>query len=170
MFNYNVEETPLFIDDAQIIGEMLKRDWSLGPGKEPTIAYKPESYMMNARYGAIYIYQISRNTQITSSDYRTVQLTSHVGLKISCNFRENHFEICEEIKRILVANRRAGKKRLGGYTYLEINNERFSNDLVGWYTTTIDIKMVSFNTPLRSAGFGDDINRKVACKSEYFKT
>ena len=67
-----------------------------------------------------------------------------------------------------MANRRAGKKRLGGYSYLEINNERFSNDLVGWFTTTIDIKMVSYNTPLRSAGFGDDINKKVACNNEYF--
>lgn len=163
MFNDNVEETPLFLDDSRIIGEMLKDDWSLGPGKEPTIAYKPESYMMNARYGAIYIYMISRSTQPTSADYRTVQLTSHVGIKISSNFRENHFEICEEIKRILMANRRAGKKRLGGYTYLKLENERFSNDLVGWFTTTMDISMISYNTPLRSAGFGDDINRKVVC-------
>lgn len=156
MYDNYVPENPLYLDDAGLIGEMLKRDWELGVGKEPTIAYKPESYMMNARYGAIYIYQISRNTQINTTDYRTLQVTSHVGIKIASNFRENHFEICEEVKRILMTNRRGGKRKLGGYTYLEINNERFSNDLVGWYTTTIDIKLTSFNTPLRSPGFGSN--------------
>lgn len=169
MFNTNVDETPLFTDDAGVIGELLKENWSLGPGKEPAISYKPESYMMNARYGAIYIYTISRNTQVSSTDYRTLQITSHVGIKISNSIRENHFEMCEEIKRILMANRRTGKKNLGGYTFLELGSERFSNDLVGWYTTTMDISLKSYNTPLRSAGFGDRINSRIECASN-FKT
>ena len=164
MFNDNVAETPLFTDDAMTIGNMIADQWSLGPGREPSLSYKPESYRMNARYGAIYIYQISRNSQISTCDYRTLHVTSHIGIKISSATRENHFEICEEVKRILMANRRAGKKRLGGYTFLEMGSERFSNDLIGWYTTTIDIRLTSYNTPLRTAGFGDSINKRIECE------
>ena len=67
----------------------------------------------------------------------------------------------DEIYRIAMANRRLGQKSLRGYTYFEIINDRIQNDLSGWYTATMDLKLTSYNYPLRSAGFGDRVNRLI---------
>jgi hypothetical protein len=65
----------------------------------------------------------------------------------------------QEIYRIAMANRRLGQKRLGGFTYFEVINDRVQNDLSGWYTATMDIKLTSYNYPIKSAGFGERVNK-----------
>lgn len=164
-----IEENSFYADDPQMIVDLLKDQWSLSGGREPVIACRPESYMMNARFGAIYVYSINRNHQISTTDYRTIQRIAHVGIKISSSLRDNHFMICDEVWRILLANRRAGKRVLRGYTFLEVSNERFSNDLLGWYTTTLDVKLTSFNTPMKSPGFGvrKPMPRGCDCTSDF---
>jgi hypothetical protein len=39
---------------------------------------------------------------------------------------------------------------------MEIINDRISNELTGWYTDTMDIKLTCYNYPIKSAGFGVD--------------
>ena len=57
-----------------------------------------------------------------------------------------------------MANRRLGQNRLGGFTYFEVINDRVQNDLSGWNSATMDIKLISYNYPLNSAGFGKRVN------------
>lgn len=153
----------MYTDDTALIAGLLKDNWSLGPGREPAIAYKPESYLVNSRYGNIYVYLTSRSSRISSTDYRTLQRNAHVGIRVSSRFRENHFDICEEVYRILLGARRAGKDVLYPYTFLEIPAEHHSNDMTGWYMTTIDVKLVSYNTPLHRGGFGERVDRCLEC-------
>lgn len=161
--HYVVPETELNTDDTETIADLLKCQWSLGAGMEPTIQNKPESMMVNARIGSIYVYLINRNTQPSSVDYNTLQRRTYIGIKISCRTRDFWRAWHEEVLRIIMSNRRAGKHPLGGYTFMELTNERFANDLSGWYTSTVEIRLTSFNTPLRTAGMGDCINRHVEC-------
>lgn len=156
-----VKETPLFTDEPRMIAEMLRDQWSLGPEDTPTIAYVPEEYMTSARVAFIYVYQVSRYNSISTTDYRTLQRTSFLAIRLNTRFRHKLYEYMDEIYRIAMANRRLGQKSLRGYTYFEIINDRIQNDLSGWYTATMDLKLTSYNYPLRSAGFGDRVNRLI---------
>mgnify|MGYP006873194407 CR=1 FL=1 len=60
-----------------------------------------------------------------------------------------------------MAYRRAGPAMLNGMQYLEIVNDKTQNDLSGWYTTTFDVRLVSYSRPVQSAGFGTDLNRLI---------
>lgn len=161
-----VPENDFFSDDVRMIADLLKDSWSLEPGKEPSIGYTPESYITSARYGSIYVYMLNRSNQITTTDYRTLQRVAHIGIKVTARHRVPYFEMCQEVYRIILANRRCGVHRLNGYSFMEIQNERQSNDLTGWYTCTFDIKLTGFAKPIHSAGFGDDVNRMVDCPCE----
>lgn len=156
-----IPETELFTDDAALLGELLRREWSLEPGREPSIAWDVQAQLMAGRYGAVFVYMVSRSSDIATVDYRTLERISHLGIKITAPFRANLIEICQEVERILMAHRRAGKDRLGGYTYLEMVSERFMNDLSGIYSCTIDVRMTSHHTPLRTAGMGSPVNEIV---------
>lgn len=161
-----IAESDLFPDDEKLIADMLKNQWSLEIGDKPNIEYIPESFMMDAgRVGTIYVYSMSASEQVSSTDYATLRRTVALGIRLSTRNREQHFEYGREIRRILAANRRAGqgKEKLKGYTYLEVNNIRRATDLNGWYTTTFDIRLITFNLPLRSEGFGpyiEDTNKQ----------
>lgn len=156
-----IPETPLFMDDAKVLYDLLKREWSLPPGKEPSIAYDVRSQVTSSRYAFIFVYMINRSTRIASVDYNQLERTSYLGIKIDATFRENFLEVVQEVERILMANRRPGKTGLGGYTYLEMTAERFTNDLSGYYSCTLDVRMTSHNTPLRVAGMGSPVNEMV---------
>lgn len=145
-----------FSDDARMMAEMIQDQWSLGPGKEVNVAYEPEAYMTDARYGQIYVYLVSRNNSISTTDYRTLHRTARVSFRISNRFRDVHMEWCNEVYRILLANRRLGVWGLGGYTYYEILGDRTANDQQGWYTTTIDINLIGHCFPICSSGLGPD--------------
>ena len=156
-----VSETTMFTDDVGMIGNIIRNQWSLGPGHEVNVAYKPSSYMVNARLGQIYVYLTSRNNKVSSTDYRTLERRSHLSVRVSNPNREEHYLWCDEVYRIILANRRLGQRRFGGYTHMELRDDHTSNDLAGWYTTTIEIELISPATPILSAGFGDRINREI---------
>lgn len=156
-----VEETFLFTDDAELLADLIRNEWSLEPGKEPSIAYDVRAQIMSSRYASVFVYMISRSSDIATVDYRTLHRISYLGIKITAPFRNNLIEVCQEVERILMAHRRAGKRRLGGYTYLEMTSERFVNDLSGFYSCTIDVRMTSYHTPLHSAGMGSPVNEMV---------
>lgn len=154
-------ENSFYTDDVKVTVDMLKSEWSLGPESAvPAIEYEPEKYMTDARTGMIYVYQISRNSSISTTDYRTLRRTSDIGIRVATRFRDVHFAWCDEVYRILMANRRRGQHFNRGYTYLEVTGDRMSTDPSGWYTTTIDVRYVTYNAPIRTPGFGDKINKK----------
>lgn len=154
-----IKESVLFSDEPRMIAELLREEWSLGPDDTPTIAYIPEEYMTSARVAFIYVYQISRYNSVSSTDYRTLQRTSFLAIRINTRFRQKLYEYMQEIYRIAMANRRLGQSRLGGFTYFEVINDRVQNDLSGWNSATMDIKLISYNYPLNSAGFGKRVNK-----------
>lgn len=156
-----VGETSLFTDEPRMIANMLRDNWSLGPDDIPTIAYVPEEYMTNARIAFIYVYQVSRYNSVSSTDYRSLQRTSFLAVRINTRFRHKLFEYMDEIYRIIMAHRRIGQRGLKGFTFMEVINDRVQNDLNGWYIATMDIKLTSYNYPIRSAGFGDELNRLI---------
>lgn len=156
-----VKETVLFTDEPQFIVNLLRENWSLREGDLPTIACIPEEYITSARAGFVYVYQISRYNSVSSTDYSSLQRTSFIAIRLNTRYREKLYEYMDEIYRIIYANRRVGQKGLMGFSYLEVINDRLMNDVSGWYTATMDVKMTSYNYPLRSAGFGDRINRDV---------
>lgn len=154
-------EHPFATDDAAMIADLLRRDWALGPGREPSIAHDPSQLVTSARYAAIYVYLLNRSNRISTVDYRTMERTAYIGIRVDASIRDNFMDVCQEVYRILLANRRGGKCRLGGYTYLEITADRQPNDTQGFYSCTIDIKLTSFNTPIYSAGFDEPMNSEI---------
>lgn len=155
-----VEEQPFYYDEPKIIAELLKKEWSLGPQNSPNVEYDPHGFYMSTRTGGIYVYRISGTNRISSIDYQAVHRDSYLGIRVSNPKRENHLRWCQEVYRILLSNRRH-HPALGDYLFLEVTGERESNDLTSYYVTTFDVKMTRYNKPIRSAGFGDRINKAI---------
>lgn len=149
-----VTETTLFKDDVGFIAKLLKDNWSLGPGHEAPIEYVPESFIMNARQGAIYVYQVSRTNRKSTSDYRTYERRSDMTIRISNRFREEHFLWAQEVYRILMEWRRAGIWKLNGYSAIDVTSDHTDRDLSGFYTSNISIAMINFAVPIESIGMG----------------
>lgn len=156
-----VKEENLFADEPKFIADMLREDWSLGDKKRPNITFKPESTWVDSRLGAIYVYMLDRYNSISSMDYRTLERRTALAIKLSARDRGVFYEFAEEIYRILMANRRLGKRALHGNTFLEVESERFLNDLSGFYTVTFNIRLTTFNKPIKSAGFGATIDKEM---------
>lgn len=158
-----IEENDLFPEDERIVCDLLKSQWSLGPsGPVPVFAYLPESFLMNAgRTGSVYVYPVSATEEPSSTDYSTVKRVAYVAVRLSNRGRDQHFAEAREVRRILAANRRLGQSRdgkgnLGWYTYLEVTGIRRATDLSGWYATTFEIRLTTYNLPFRSAGLGPE--------------
>lgn len=123
--------------------------------------------MMHIRNGGIFVYQTNRTNRISSVDYRTFERQAYVSLRVTNKDRDQHFQHCEEVYRILMANRRAGPCRLNGYEFLEVVDDLSMNDLSGMYATTIDCRLTGYAHPIRSAGFGvDDFGEPIGDRAE----
>ena len=151
---WDVGDFEYFNDDPKFLAEMLDENWNTFPLEKPVITYKPEQWMSSARSAFVYVYQISRYNSVSSTDYRTLQRTSFLAIRLSCPNREAFFTYMDHVYKIVLAHRRIGQRDLHGYTYLEIINDRVMNDLSGWYTGTMDVKMTCYNYPVSSDGFG----------------
>lgn len=143
-------------DNPRLIAEMLDAQWDLRMGDKPTIVYRRDAYMMHVRNGGIYVYQTNRTNRISTVDYRTLERQAYVSIRVSDPDREGHFRHCEEVYRILMANRRAGPDKLNGYLFMEVVDDLSMNDIQGHYTTTFDIRLKGYAHPIRSSGFGVD--------------
>lgn len=152
------KESVLASDDVGCIAKILKDDWSLPPYDTPVIDYIPEAVMAYAMPAYIYVYQVSRYNSISSTDYRTLQRNSFIGIRISTRSRDKLYLYLDEVYRILMANRRAGPQYLNHYTYMEAINDHIDNSANGWYSATVDVKMISYCFRIKSPGFGKEIN------------
>lgn len=155
---WDVGEYHYFNDDVKFICDLLKENWDTFSDYQmeaPVFQYKPEQWMSSTKNSSVvYVYQISRYNSVSSTDYRTMQRTAFIAIRTSCRHRDVFYRTVDNIYKILLAFRRAGQKNLAGFTYMEIINDRISNDLTGWYTNTLDIKLTSYNYPVESDGFG----------------
>ena len=151
---WDVGEYQYFNDDVKFLHDLLKDNWNTFPLEPPVFAYKPDQWMTSARVAMVYVYQISRYNSVSSVDYRTLQRTSFLAVRLQTQNRDSFYAYMDELYKIIYAHRRVGQKNLHGYTYLEIINDRIVNDLTGWYTATLDVKLVSYNYPVESDGFG----------------
>lgn len=155
---WDVGEYQYFNDDVTFIKDLLQENWGTYAEytqEAPVISCDPRQWMTSARAGGfIYVYQISRYNSVSSMDYRTLQRTVFVSIRSTAPFRDMLYRMVDQIYKILLAYRRAGQKDLMGYTYLEVINDRISNDLTNWYTDTLDVKLTSYNYPIESDGFG----------------
>jgi len=157
-----VEEYLFFTDDAAVIAKLLRDEWSLGPENTPNIMYVPETYVVNSRVGSIYVYVAGApRMKISTTDYRTLDKSVKVNIKLDTRFRETHFKWGQEIMRIILANRRLGRRGQVGANYLELTNYRPLPNESGWYTTVFEVVLTYHNMAIRSAGFGDKINRQI---------
>ena len=155
------EEVIMASDDVGCITKILKDDWSLGPYDTPVIDFVPEATMAMAIPAYIYVYQVSRYNSISSTDYRTLQRNSFIGIRISTRSRDVLYRYMDEVYRIMMANRRAGPQFLNHYSYLEVINDHIDNSSVGWYSATIDVKMIAYCFRVKSPGFGRAINESI---------
>lgn len=153
-------EEDFFPDDVAMVTDMLKREWSLGLTQRPVISYDQQGLYADARQAYIFVYHVSGYNSISSTDYRSTQATTFLGIKVSCPFRKQLYTTIREIYRILLGNRRAGPKHLNGYTYFEIISHHLDEGELGWYSATIDLKLISYCRPIFSPGFGAEINSK----------
>lgn len=152
---WDVGEYQYFTDDVKLIYDMLDGNWeNTLPLEKPIIAYKPEQWMTHGDRAFIYIYQISRYNSVSTTDYRTLQRTSFLAVRTTARTREYLYAVVDNIYKIILAHRRVGQRDLGGFTFMEIINDRSLNDLTGWYTNTLDIKLTTYNYPIESSGFG----------------
>ena len=155
-------------DLPRILADMLKEQWSLPLGEEPTITFDRNAYFQEGRVGSIFIYQTNRTNSISTTDYRTLERNAYVSIRLTNPDRARHFVWAEEIYRIIMANRRAGPERLGGYLFMEVVDDTTLNDPSGWFQSTIDLRFTTYSHPIKSSGFGVDcrgnpINPKPDC-------
>ena len=153
-------ERQFFTDDAAMLANLLKEEWSLPLEMTPVISHLREGMMTDARTGYVDVYKVSNYTSISSTDYRTLQRTSYLDVTVTVRSRDSLFAYMEEIYRIVMANRRVGPKYLNGYTWMEITNDRVDNESNGWYSGMISLKLLSYCYRIRSPGFGKKINSR----------
>lgn len=153
-------EEDFFPDDVAMITRLLQREWSLDLTQLPVISFDQQTMYANAREAYIFVYHVSSYNSISSTDYRSAQATTFIGIKISCPFRKQLYTTIREVYRILLANRRAGPRKLNGYTYFEIISHHLDEGELGWYSATIDLKLMSYCRPIYSPGFGEPENSK----------
>ena len=100
-------EEDFFPDDVAMVTKMLKDEWSPAWQHMPIISYDQQGLYADARSSYIFVYHVSGYNSISSTDYRSTQATTFLGIKVSCPFRNQLYNCIREIYRILLANRRA---------------------------------------------------------------
>lgn len=153
-----------FPDDVKFFANLIKDNWELeGPAdidSHPFIYYDSgkTSTRGNTLGGSIYVYNVSFNyPQIMGIGYDAVKQTRSISFDIqNPQYRERNLMWVREVIRILHHFRRAGRERLNGWDYLEIQtvNSRDQN-YVGYYQTTIDVKLYRTLNDMEDTGRGD---------------
>lgn len=144
-----------YTDDAKMLSDLLSENWDTGLNSKPVFVYDRESLAANAYVGYVEVDRLTRTNAISAVDYRTIDRNSYLSVKVATRYRHDLFEYAEEVYRILLdMHRRAGPDVLGGWEFLEIQNDREGQDLSGFYTVTFDIKLTRYHAPIPRHGFG----------------
>ena len=150
----------MFTDESRLIGKMIIDNWSLGPQNTPNVCYMNDQLYIDGRVGVIQVYVVSHSTRgIGSVDYADVHRSATVSIKVENKFREIHYDWVEEVYRILYTNRRLDPDYLDGYLFIEVTGDHVAPNLLGWYSTTIDVRLTGYHRPVPGSGFGDRLNK-----------
>lgn len=153
-----------FPDDIKFFANLIKDNWELeGPAdidSHPYIYYDSgmTSTRENTLGGSIYIYNVSQSfPQIMGIDYDAVKQTKSIAFDIqNPQYRERNLMWVREIIRILHHYRRAGRKKLNGWDYMEIQNVNSRDqNYVNYYQTVIDVKLYRTLNDMEDRGRGD---------------
>lgn len=139
-------------DDAAMLCRMLESEWPDTPGEpHPVFVYDREKLMMDSRYGTVFVYLVSSPKTVADTDFRTVDRTPRLAIKLACRSRDLMFRWARVIESIMQSFRRS-MRTWGPYSYLEVINERPDNSADGWYAYTYDVKLTGFHIPLVGSG------------------
>ncbi len=139
-------------DDAKLICDLLEREWPDTPGEaHPTFIYDREKMFYDSRYGTVYVYLVSSQKTVADTDFRTVDRTPRVSIKLACRSRDLMFRWSRITESILLSHRRA-MRAISPYTFLEIVSERPDNSAEGWYSFDIDVKLTGYHIPIVGSG------------------
>lgn len=151
-------------DDVKFFADLIREEWDLeGPAEidsHPVIYYDTgqTSTRGNTLGGSIYVYTTSMNfPQVMGIDYDAQKQTRNISFDIqNPQYRQRNLEWSREIIRILHEYRRAGRTRLNGWDYLEVQNiTSRDQNYVGFYQTVIDVKLYRTINDMTSRGRGD---------------
>ena len=136
--------------DEEFFAKLIRDNWELqGPAdidSQPYIYHDSgvTATRENTLGGSIYVYSPTVSyTQIMGIDYDSIKQTGSVSFDIqNPQYRERNRMWTREVLRILNHYRRAGRDRLNGWDYLQVNmvNKRDQN-YVGYYHTVVDVKL-----------------------------
>lgn len=151
-------------DDIKFFANLIKDNWELeGPAdidSHPFIYY--DSGITSTREstlgGSIYVYDVSFNyPQIMGIDYDSVKQAKSISIDIqNPDYRERNLMWTREVIRILHHFRRAGRTKLNGWDYLEVQNiNNRDKNYVGFYHTVLDVKLYRTVNDMEDRGRGD---------------
>ena len=153
-----------FPDDVKFFANLIKENWQLeGPAEidsHPIIYYDSgiTSTRENTLGGSIYVYDTGTTyPQIMGMDYDAVKQTRGISIDIqNPDYRERNLMWTREVERILRHFRRAGRNRLNGWDYLEIQNvNNFDKNYVRFYQSVVNIKLYRTLNDMEDRGRGD---------------
>ena len=150
----------VYTDDERMVAEMIKREWDI-PFDIPRIYFIPNAIARVNIPGSIYIYDMGRNIPKYGINYEYTKRVRRLGIDIqNPENRDRHFAYVNEVIRILMKYRRAGRSQLGGYDYLEINNITDRQGYTNYYHTVMDISLTAEVSPIPYSGFNTPCEKK----------
>lgn len=160
--DYNDTEV-FYSDDVFMVRELLEDNWSLGVGEIPKFYHDQNQLARDNNPGSIYVYSLGKNIAKVGINYDGMRTTHRICIDVQNPVnRERHYAWMNEIYRILMKYRRAGKRQLKGWDYYDVSNESFKHNYTSYYHDTLEISLVREVKPLIQSGFGD-----IQCESEF---
>lgn len=151
----------LFTDDVKMLADLIRDNWSLEFNSVPNIYFDQNSMARNNVPSSIYIYSLGVSNSRVGINYEAVKRTHRLSVDVQTPVnRQLHFDMCNEVYRILMSFRRAGKDVLGGWDYMDVTANGFKSGYSAYYQDSMDVTLTSEITIIESPGFGnihDDI-------------
>lgn len=150
------DEDAFFTDDVATICSILEENWDI-PLPKPNFYREQDTMVRNNNPGSIYIYSLGRNNQRYGINYDSVKRTHRISIDVqNPENRQRHYDWMNEIYRILMKYRRAGKCRLQGWDYIEISNDTFRQGYTRFYHDVMEINLIREVRLISSGGYGTD--------------
>ena len=150
-------ENLFYTDDVGFVANLIDANWSLED--RPKIYFKQDRMAReNYPYGSIYVYTLGKSPSKVGINYDAMKMSHRICIDVqNPENRERHYNWLQELYRIFFKYRRAGRKKLQGYDYIELPNEVFKHGYVNFYHSTFEINLVTEARPIFQSGFGDVI-------------
>lgn len=141
-----------FPDDAKFWHDVFMVEWSYNTDKKPKMYYDPNKSRTTMPI-SLYFYVTASTTTNYDMGYFNESRTRNMSIDIQSKNRELAFGATREVHRILRNHRRAGKKYLNGWDYLEVTGTKMIAGYEGYYQHVVEFRLVSKVTPITGMGF-----------------